>query len=161
MKKYAIIFLTLLSLNTHYAYSMQQPVQFAEKFISIFPKPQEPLSPDMQFVMSQIQDKLGLIVPLLQDLDENRLSVSDATTLDLYLEGLKASLIYLTDLDNASFEGTFIAMSFFHKVESLTMAVQKVLEAKKLVAAASTTVARKKSVTEEKVEKSKDHFDEV
>lgn len=161
MKKYALIFLTLVSLNTYYVYSMQQPAQLAEKFISIFPKPQQPLSSDMQFVMSQVQDKLGLIVPLLHDLDENRLSAQDAATLDLYLEGLKGSLIYLTDLENASFEGTFIAMSLLHKVESMTTEVQKILEAKKLLATPAMGT-RKKSVTEKKeIEKAKDHFDGV
>jgi hypothetical protein len=161
MKKYAIVFLTLISLNIHAAYSMQQPLQLAEKFIAIFPKAQQPLSSDMQFVMSQIQDKLGLIVPLLQDLDENKLSVRDVPTLCNYLEGLKGSLVYLTDLDNASFEGTCVAMSLFHRIESLTADVQKVLESKKLLATPANGT-RKKSVNEKKeIETSKDHFDEV
>ena len=159
MKKYALIFCGLIACAIHGAYSMQQPLQLTEKFIAIFPATQQSLSHDMSFVMSQVQDKLGLIVPLLQDLDENKLSAQDAATLNLYLAGLKGSLIYLTDLGDASFECTVIAMSLFHKVESVTLEVQKTLEAKKLAAAVATG-ARKKSVTEKKIKKS-DHFDEV
>ncbi len=160
MRKYEIILLGLFFCSVQCTYSMQQHLQLAEKFINIFPMAQQPLSHDMSFLMSQVQDKLDLIVPLLQDLDENKLSVQNAATLNLYLEGLKGSLIYLTDLDNASFECTFIAMSLFHRVESVMLEVQKTLDVQKLVAVPAMKI-RKKSVTEKKIEEFIYHFDDL
>ncbi|MFA6263261.1 MAG: hypothetical protein WCW33_01960 [Candidatus Babeliales bacterium] len=126
MKKYVFACMALIWCNTQCAAALQKPSTWVKKFATIF-RTQKP-SEDQTFVMEQIQKQVGLIAQFLGDLDTtHQFSDEDKQILIKQLEGLLSSLMYLTDIDEASLACAFVAAEWRIKVLTFAIDVKNTL----------------------------------